>query len=245
VFGHNFPKSVSTNKKISMRLPLFSLATAVLVLLLLSFYAHFLVMRPSREVYPRQGIDVSRHQGAIDWDMVATAGVDFAYIKATEGGDYTDRMFSQNWQQSAGAGIRHGAYHFFTLCRSGREQAAHVIATIPKEATALPLAVDLEFGGNCAARPTHAVLHKELADFLTLTEQYYQRPVILYLVKDFDDYYAISKSFPRALWYRSLYRAPGKLPQPLAIWQYHNWTRVSGIEGPVDWNAATDQLAHQ
>jgi lysozyme len=171
----------------------------------------------------------------------ATAGVDFAYIKATEGGDFTDRYFARNWQQAAEAGVPRGAYHFFTLCRSGNEQAAHAIATIPKDAAALPLAVDLEFGGNCSGRPDKAALHRELSDFLRRVESHFGRPVILYLVRDFDMHYAISQNFPRKLWYRSLYFPPEKLPQPLAVWQYHNWTRVNGIDGPVDWNAAKER----
>jgi lysozyme len=206
----------------------------------LALVSYFLVMRPDRTKWPIQGIDVSRHQGVIDWPTVATTGVDFAYIKATEGGDFTDRMFQQNWQRSGEAGIPHSAYHFFTLCRSGKEQASHVIATIQKEDNSLPLAVDLEFGGNCAQRPSRAALHKELSDFLVAVEKHYGKPVLLYLVQDFDDYYEISRTFPRSLWYRSLYQEPGKLSQPLAIWQFHNWTRVKGIEGPVDWNAAKE-----
>jgi lysozyme len=224
-----------------LRLPLLLLSLAALAMLLLSVFSHFLIMRPGRESWPVQGIDVSRHQGEINWRVVATAGVDFAYIKATEGGDFTDRYFARNWQQAAEAGVPRGAYHFFTLCRSGKEQAAHAIATIPKDASALPLAVDLEFGGNCSGRPDKAVLHRELSDFLRRVESHYERPVILYLVRDFDVHYAISQNFPRKLWYRSLYFPPEKLPQPLAVWQYHNWTRVNGIHGPVDWNAAKER----
>ena len=107
---------------------------------------------PSDSRFPAQGIDVSHHQGAIDWPLLPAQGVDFAYIKASEGGDHRDRAFAANWSGARRAGIARGAYHFFTLCRPGADQAANFIAAVPAEPDALPPAVDLEYMGNCAAR---------------------------------------------------------------------------------------------
>src|SRR5262245_45992334 len=61
---------------------------------------------------PIQGIDVSYWQGDIDWRKVADAGVHFAYIKATEGGDHLDAKFLDNWRAAKLAGVARGAYHF-------------------------------------------------------------------------------------------------------------------------------------
>ncbi len=36
------------------------------------------------------GIDVSHHQGTVDWEAVASAGISFAYVKATEGSDFVE-----------------------------------------------------------------------------------------------------------------------------------------------------------
>jgi hypothetical protein len=46
--------------------------------------------------YPVHGIDVSKWQGDIDWNEVRRAGVAFAFIKATEGGDHNDSRFQRN-----------------------------------------------------------------------------------------------------------------------------------------------------
>ena len=51
--------------------------------------------RLARE-FPVHGVDVSKYQGNVDWMAVADSGVDFAYIKATEGGDRLDPKFFQN-----------------------------------------------------------------------------------------------------------------------------------------------------
>lgn len=57
------------------------------------------------------GIDVSVHQGLIDWSAVAGSGVSFAFVKATEGVGFEDPMFQRNRAVKA-AGIVFGAYHF-------------------------------------------------------------------------------------------------------------------------------------
>lgn len=49
--------------------------------------------------YEISGVDVSHHQGQIDWDALAADGTTFAYIKASEGGDWTDDLFSANCLQ--------------------------------------------------------------------------------------------------------------------------------------------------
>lgn len=192
--------------------------------------------RPSEARWPLQGIDVSHHQGAIDWAALPAQGVDFAWIKATEGGDHRDRMFEANWSGARAAGIRRGAYHFFTLCRPGAEQAANFVAAVPREADALPPAVDLEFGGNCSARPERAALLRELAAFLRIVETHSGRRALLYLTRDFDEAYRVSEAVDRPLWLRSLVFEPRFGARPWAIWQASSFHRLRGIEGGVDWN---------
>src|SRR5687767_1386258 len=113
---------------------------------------------PSDSEFPVQGIDVSHHQGRIQWPLLKSQGVDFVYIKASEGGDFRDPMFAANLKGAADSDIRRGAYHFFTLCRPGAVQAGNFISVVGKASDLLPPAVDLEFGGNCAARPSRAAL---------------------------------------------------------------------------------------
>lgn len=58
------------------------------------------------------GIDVSVHQGAINWTNVKNAGIQFAYTKATEGVDFIDTRFVQNMTNAAAAGVYIGPYHY-------------------------------------------------------------------------------------------------------------------------------------
>src|SRR5262245_23448045 len=121
------------------------------------------ILRTGRSI---RGIDVSHHQGVVDWRKVARSDVAFAILKATEGGDYVDDTFARNLAGAAASGLVVGAYHFFTFCRPGAEQAANFLRAVPRDRPMLPPVVDIEFGGNCTARPAVADLRRELTAFL-------------------------------------------------------------------------------
>jgi lysozyme len=76
------------------------------------------------------GIDVSNWQGSVDWGGHARSGVAFAFAKATEGGDYTDRWFARNWDGMRESWIVCGAYHFARPKGDPAEQASHFLRTI-------------------------------------------------------------------------------------------------------------------
>ena len=120
--------------------------------------------RPPLGAGERYGIDVSAHQGTIDWGRVSRDRISFAYIKASEGRDFTDRFFARNWSEAGQAGLDRGAYHFFTLCSPGRDQARHFLSVAPPHSGpgVLAPAVDLELVGNCSRRPARADLQAEV-----------------------------------------------------------------------------------
>lgn len=187
-----------------------------------------------------QGVDVSHHQGAIDWEALAADDTSFAFIKATEGGDWIDPMFATNWEQAAQAGVVRGAYHFFTLCRPGIDQATNLISQVPVEAGMLPPAVDLEFGGNCAARPSVEDFRKELDVFLETTEAHYGTSLIAYIAKDFYEAY-LSDEPPEVIWWvRTLGWEPRGEPE-WTFWQYFVGDK-DGVSGRVDRNVFVGSL---
>ncbi|MCW5716163.1 MAG: glycoside hydrolase family 25 protein [Bauldia sp.] len=188
---------------------------------------------PDRVRFPVRGIDVSHHQGEIDWARVAADDVAFVFMKATEGGDHRDREFARNLDGALEAGLAVGAYHFFTFCRPGADQAANFLATVPDGMTTLPPVVDLEYGGNCDRRPTGAELRAELDAFLAPVESRFGREVLYYATEAFLADYgdAIAE---RPLWRRSIAWEPGNADW--VVWQYHNAGTVDGVAGPVDLN---------
>jgi len=202
------------------------------VLLLIAF-AGYQFWEPGWR-YGVRGVDVSRHQETIDWTSLANDDTAFAYIKATEGEDWVDVRFSQNWQSAGENGVLRGAYHFFTFCASGADQAANMIATLPDEPGMLPPAVDLEFSGNCSARPSVEDFGIELGVFLErIEERYGMRPVI-YTNAEFYDAYLVEQPPDVTWWIMSPVWEPWGAPE-WTFWQYFPGDRA-GVDGRVDRN---------
>lgn len=181
-----------------------------------------------------QGVDVSRHQGPIDWRTLAGADIRFAYIKATEGGDYVDPMLAAHWKGAGDAGVKRGAYHFFTLCRSGALQAMHFIGAAPRGE--LPPAVDLEHMGPCREGPTMTDVAREVDVYLDAVERAWGRRPILYTTHQFHDAHLKSVRGER-FWLRSLFRWPQFRRREWVIWQHHNKGQRPGVQGPIDLNS--------
>ncbi len=191
---------------------------------------------PSETHYTVRGIDVSHHQGVIDWTRVAKAHVQFAYLKASEGGDWRDESFGANLQGAKASGIAAGAYHFFTFCSPGCAQAHNFLSTAPADATHLPPAVDLEYVGNCNARPTRDAFARELRDFLHLTEARYRTVPVLYTTRTFFENYLKDNEFVRyPLWIRDLTGLEAMPAKRTVLFrQFADNGRIDGIKRLAD-----------
>lgn len=183
-----------------------------------------------------QGVDVSWHQGPIDWRALAGDDVAFAYIKATEGADHVDPRFAFNWREARATGMHVGAYHFFTLCQPGARQAANFIAVVPRVAGALPPALDLEHMGPCRQGPTMPDVVAEARIFMDRLEAHYGARPIIYTTRQFHDAHLAALQGER-FWLRSLFARPDWRERDWVIWQHHNGGRKRGVSGPVDLNA--------
>ncbi len=129
-------------------------AVIVILTAAAALFVYFQTYQPDRARFPLRGIDVSHHQGTIDWPEVAEDDVAFAFIKVSEGGDHRDTQFVRNIAEATKVGIPVGAYHFFTFCRPGADQANNFIDAVAGRRLALPPVMDLEFTGNCSRRPS-------------------------------------------------------------------------------------------
>jgi lysozyme len=190
----------------------------------------------SKDRYPIQGLDISHHQGRVDWKMVERQEFDFVYLKASEGGDWVDPAFSTNWRMARHTRMKTGAYHFYRLNRTGIQQAGNFIRTVPVDETALPPVVDLE-EANTWGKPKEQVL-SEVGDYLTLVHAWYGKKPVIYTTAEFYEAY-LKHRFPGTrIWIRNILRLPG-LPDGKAwtLWQFANRAHVEGIATQVDLNA--------
>jgi lysozyme len=204
------------------------------VLLTLLFFGIIWFNNPGRDDFPVQGIDVSNHQGRIDWEKVKSDRVDFVYIKATEGGNFVDQSFNYNWSEARKREIRVGAYHFFTLCKSGEEQAMNFISIVPKAENSLPPAIDLEFIGNCSSRPDLIDFNSQIRIFYDIVKNHYNTQPVIYTTYDFNNRYDLSH-YRKYLWIRDIFMKPDE-NYAWTFWQYSNRRHVNGIAGYVDGN---------
>jgi GH25 family lysozyme M1 (1,4-beta-N-acetylmuramidase) len=102
------------------------------------------------------GLDVSDHQPGVDWSAVASAGAQFAYIKATEGTGLVNPDFASQYDGAAQVGLIRGAYHFALPSQSsGAAQARYFVAHgggWTADGQTLPGALDIEYnphGAEC------------------------------------------------------------------------------------------------
>ncbi|NGO51046.1 glycoside hydrolase family 25 protein [Allomesorhizobium camelthorni] len=187
------------------------------------------------------GVDVSRWQREIDWPKLRSQGANFAYIKATDGGDHLDPMFRKNWRAAGEAGLRRGAYHFFYWCRTAGEQADWFIRNVPKVAGALPPVIDVEWNGdskNCRKRPSRAKVLEKMQVFMDRLEAHYGQRPIIYTAPDFyrDN---LRGAFPdHPFWLRSVAAHPAKVypGRKWVFWQYSGSGLSHGVQGRIDLN---------
>lgn len=98
------------------------------------------------------GMDVSGYQGNVDWPAAYKAGARFAYVKATEGTNYQNPYFAQQYNGSYKAGMVRGAYHFAQPNKSsGTAQADYFIkhgGGWTADGKTMPPMLDIEYNPN-------------------------------------------------------------------------------------------------
>lgn len=203
----------------------------LVVLLLLGWWAWRNVFSVNPARYPVTGIDVSRHNGSIDFDRVSQAGVDFVYIKATEGVTYVDPNFSDNCRGAYRAGLPAGAYHYFSKHLSGERQARHFLQSVKGKHLQLPLVVDVEEWYNDDAH-LNAELDR-LEAMISELEQSGHR-VMIYANRHDWGHYLKHRFARQQLWLSSFLPPLLTSGTPHVLHQYTFYGSVEGISGDVD-----------
>ena len=186
----------------------------------------------SRGRYPVAGIDVSAHNGAVDFARVAEDSVSFVFIKATEGASFKDRMWETNYAGARAAELAVGAYHFFRFDMNGTMQALNLLQSIEGKRLDLPLVIDVEDDGNPEVSPEMVVVRLE--EMISYLEERGET-VMLYTNMNGYHKYVRERFSDYPLWIcRLTYRPPEEIEWQ--IWQASHTRRVGGVSGDVDYN---------
>lgn len=212
----------------------FLAVVVILVYTSLWAYRQFMSSPPyvDPERYPIRGIDVSAHNGMMNLDAAAADGIEFIFIKASEGDTFRDENFRINYNKATHAGMKIGAYHFFRFDCDGISQGMNLVKAIGNRHLDLGVAIDVEESGNPAGVDSLQIAKsiQAMADYLYLSG------LRVTFYSNRTGYYEyLCETMPGAsLWICSFQPTP--INAGWTFWQFNHHGRVAGIRGDVDLN---------
>ena len=187
--------------------------------------------------YKVHGIDISHYQGDINWKMLAQTRqgqfpVQFIFMKATEGGDYSDKRFVANFDSAKAHGFIRGAYHFYNPKTDADKQADFFINSVKLEPGDLPPVLDIEKKGKDIPK-----LQADLKHWLRRIENHYGVKPIIYASYKFKNRYlndSVFNSYP--YWIAHYYVDSVQYKGDWKFWQHTDVGTLPGIKEQVDLN---------
>lgn len=188
------------------------------------------VIDPEAEFH---GIDVSHHNGHIDWERVAqNPNVKFVYVKATEGATHIDKKYKEFFEGAKKAGFKVGSYHFFRMTSSPQAQFENIKTNILKDEQDLIVMIDVETTDKHPIKETRDSLRK----LLNLVEEYYGvKPMIYGTNRSYNQ--ICGNTFNNHPLYLGRYGSNPPIIKGIehySIWQYSEKGKIDGISKPVD-----------
>lgn len=189
------------------------------------------------------GIDVSHHQGEIDWEeLFVTQRYDtiirFVYCKATEGCDHLDTQWEENQKVLKELNVLTGAYHFFSPKTAPRPQAAHFLAALKDTQLELPPVLDVEAEGF-----SDKDLIAKMKIWLEEVEKQTGRRPIIYTSLHFFETKFFNEFKNYKFWIAAYSRKPECIDDERILhWQYSESGELPGIDEAVDFNVSKADL---
>ena len=180
------------------------------------------------------GIDISKHQGTINWEeLKRNPSIKYVYIKATEGSDYVDPKYRENIRNARKHGFKVGSYHFLTNKSSARAQFQNFVRNVNRDEQDLLPIIDVEVCRQWSSQQ----LRDSIKVFADLLEEYYGCKPMIYTSEKF-----FSKHLGRAFADYPLFIAKYSNSQPnigykWILWQFSDcgyFKAVKGNYGEVD-----------
>jgi MYXO-CTERM domain-containing protein len=190
------------------------------------------------------GIDVSTYQGNIDWPTVKASGIEYAFIRVSDGLNSPDSKFAQNWAGAKSAGVLRGTYQFFRPNQDPIAQANLLLSKMgPLEPGDLPPVIDVE--DDDGASP--ATIAANVALWVNHVEAATGRQPIIYTGRFFWNDFVQSNAFADyPLWIAQYGPVCPNLPTAWSDWLFFQTSgsgSVPGINGAVDTDLFNGSLA--
>ncbi|MCI6388302.1 MAG: glycoside hydrolase family 25 protein [Ruminococcus sp.] len=182
-----------------------------------------------------KGIDVSKHQGKIDWHRVKNSGVDFAILRAGYGkyDNQKDERFEENYSNAKNAGIKLGAYHY-SYAKSvddAKKEAEIFLKWISGKQFEYPVAFDVE--EKSQSDKGKQFVSDVIRAFCETVEKagYY---VCVYSNKYWLDNYVDDDCKRKYDTWLAQWSDKATYGGNYGIWQYSSQGEIDGISGRVD-----------
>lgn len=190
------------------------------------------------------GIDVSKWQGEIDWDLVRDAGIEYAIIRCGYRGSVTgslveDPYFEQNIKGALAAGIKVGIYFFTQAVNEVEavEEASMVVSLIRDYDIEYPVFIDTEgAGGDGRADSLDVDMRTAVCDAFCRTVQNAGYEAGVYASKNWYNNRLDAAPLEKYVIWLAEYRSVPTYQGYYQMWQYTSRGSVSGIAGNVDLN---------
>ena len=198
------------------------------------------------DVASQIGIDVSEHDGFIDWPAVKDDGIEFAFVRVgsrgyTEGGLYVDERFDDNYTRARANGLAVGLYFFSqaTTVDEAREEAEFVLSCLRDRNLELPIVYDFETVDDPDGRANN-LSRSDVTDnavaFCRRIQQAGYRPMVYMNLKD-SQRYDMVKLYGFPIWFAQFGLQRPDAQFDFSIWQYSDSGTVAGAGvGSVDMN---------
>ncbi|MBR5639707.1 MAG: glycoside hydrolase family 25 protein [Muribaculaceae bacterium] len=190
-----------------------------------------------RSKYPIVGIDISSHNGDIDFYKVKNDGYSFVIIKASQGikeKKTRDENFSSNYDRAKANGLKVGAYHYFEMDKDGVSQAKNFIEAIGWRKLDLPLVIDIEDDNDSNKDIDIDITLKNLNAMIDNLQSRGFKVMIYTNGNGYKKYVKDRQLVNISLWLCS-FKDPDEIKHiPHHLQQYSKHGRVQGINGDVD-----------
>lgn len=190
--------------------------------------------------YEIHGIDVSHHNGNIDWGAIKNVDengvkIEFAFIKVSEGTSILDKDFKKNWAAAKKHDIKRGAYHYYIPWRDPESQFAIFKKNVSLAEGDFAPVLDIE---ENSLRPDKKII-ADIGTWLNLVENYYGVKPIIYTNQSYFNKFIKGHYDHYPLWIADYSKTELNLypKQNLYFWQYSKKGKLEGINGDVDFNS--------
>lgn len=222
-----------------------------------AFYKEGIAQIPEGQNYRHgnvaYGIDVSKHQGRIDWQNLymsanengsVSGNLDvspkyiqpilFTFVKATEGSDFYDTRFSENYSEAKRCGILRGAYHFLSIKSDGKSQAKNFIDHTLLEEGDLPPVLDIEKYENAQVNMSDEDFSKIIPiakEWLQEIQKHYGVKAIIYTnMSTYNTFLKVDNTLNNYNYWIAYPGTEKPNVNNCIIWQFTHKGKVAGIQ---------------